>query len=139
MGLFLNEFVFILKKKENIKQRTAQSTCRVQLRKLVSKPRTCFCNMEISPLCKKLNYPVKSLTKANCRPMFPIVITPAKKIQGNHERMYRKSGEVYLCRRETGYCSLELLTLQIQFCLSAVGGRYQPEKNPEASTNPNFM
>lgn len=43
---------------------------------------------------------LKFLTKANCRPMFPIVITPAKKIQGNQERMYRKSGEVYLCREE---------------------------------------
>ena len=42
----------------------------------------------------------KFLTKASCRPMFPIVITPAKKIQGNQERMYRKSGEVYLCRKE---------------------------------------
>lgn len=28
--------------------------------------------------------------------MFPIVITPAKKMQGSHERMYRKSGDVYL-------------------------------------------
>lgn len=33
--------------------------------------------------------------KASCRPMFPIVITPAKKMQGSQERMYRKSGEVY--------------------------------------------
>lgn len=32
--------------------------------------------------------------------MFPIVITPAKKMQGNQERMYRKSGDVYLCRGE---------------------------------------
>lgn len=30
--------------------------------------------------------------------MFPIVITPAKKMQGSQERMYRKSGEVYLSR-----------------------------------------
>lgn len=28
--------------------------------------------------------------------MFPIVITPAKKMQGSQERMYRKSGDVYL-------------------------------------------
>lgn len=41
------------------------------------------------------------LTKASCRPMFPMVITPAKKIQGNQERMYRKSGEVYLSKRKT--------------------------------------
>ena len=40
------------------------------------------------------------LTKASCRPMFPIVITPAKKMQGNQERIYRKSGDVYLCKEE---------------------------------------
>lgn len=32
--------------------------------------------------------------------MLPIVITPAKKMQGNQERIYRKSGDVYLCREE---------------------------------------
>lgn len=34
--------------------------------------------------------------------MFPIVITPAKKMQGNQERMYRKSGDVYLNTRQQG-------------------------------------
>lgn len=33
--------------------------------------------------------------KASCLPMFPMVMTPAKKIQGSQERMYRKSGDVY--------------------------------------------
>ena len=36
------------------------------------------------------------LTKASCRPMLPMVMTPAKKIHGSQERMYRKSGDVYL-------------------------------------------
>lgn len=35
-------------------------------------------------------------TIASCRPMFPTVTPPEKKIQGSQERMYRKSGDVYL-------------------------------------------
>lgn len=45
---------------------------------------------------------LRAFTRASCRPIFPTVITPAKKIHGSHERMYRKSGEVYLhtCTKE---------------------------------------
>ncbi len=36
------------------------------------------------------------LTTANCRPIFPMVIPPEKKMQGSHDRTNRKSGAVYL-------------------------------------------
>jgi len=36
------------------------------------------------------------LTRANCLPIFPMVIPPEKNIQGSHDRTYRKSGAVYL-------------------------------------------
>lgn len=32
---------------------------------------------------------------ASCRPMFPTVTPPEKKMHGSQERMYRKSGDVY--------------------------------------------
>ena len=37
-----------------------------------------------------------SRTMASCRPMFPTVTPPEKNMQGSQERMYRKSGDVYL-------------------------------------------
>lgn len=39
-------------------------------------------------------------TMASCRPMLPTVTPPEKNMQGSQERMYRKSGDVYL--REEG-------------------------------------
>lgn len=50
----------------------------------------------------------QGLTKASWRPMLPIVMTPAKKMQGSQERMYRKSGEVYLSKEGSDWLSLSL-------------------------------
>lgn len=50
-----------------------------------------------------------SLTIANWRPIFPIVTPPEKKMQGSHDRTYRKSGSVYLkqtTNRDDDYLAL---------------------------------
>lgn len=85
MALLLDEFVFILSKTNTRGGKTIRHR-RLSGPLSLSRPL----------LVKWLQF----LTKASCRPMFPIVITPAKKMQGNQERMYRKSGDVYLCRGE---------------------------------------
>lgn len=109
MGLLLNKFVFILGKntrKEPLN--TAESTLcdgrtlKDTMARYIFTFQSTIGNNHGSNTRKWFQF----LTKANCRPMFPIVITPAKKIQGNQERMYRKSGEVYLCREETYYSNL---------------------------------
>lgn len=44
------------------------------------------------------NYTI--ITIASWRPMFPTVTPPEKNMQGSQERMYRKSGDVYLINKK---------------------------------------
>ncbi len=62
---------------------------------------------------------MQKFTRANCRPIFPTVMTPAKKIHGSQDRMYRKSGEVYLHTFTHGQWSTKQNTQANQSCNDA--------------------
>lgn len=60
-----------------------------------------YCCFNISLNFRLTSYLIKEneITIASCRPMLPTVTPPEKNMHGSQERTYRKSGDVYLKKR----------------------------------------